>query len=347
MAEKKEDQIDYQRYLRLVRKARSGKVLTQDELSYIIEFKQDVDQGAIDKVKNSEEFKKLSPEEQGELTTQALDASTKLLFQDPAYKETILNLAREAEKGKLSEKITTGLNVALAGSDIISSIGQIQTGKNAARRSRRPGRPAPLTASPELANAITQAQQGNFDSVRALAPAQLAILDNYLSDLGNARTASTGQAGTYGALGQVASNRRNRANVELAPVADQITARNQSRLDDLLAMKLAENQAINRSQSQMYPYDLEQYQLEQQTAADTGAAGRQNLLTSTSALASFLPKGIAELATQKRYEDAYNNMIQYGQNNADLAGKTSNDIAGRFNNMTRIVDPEYLDQIYR
>lgn len=336
--------IDFQKYLRLIRKVKAGEVLTKKELAYVVEFKQDVDTGAIDKVKDTEEFKKLTPEEQGELSREALDASTKLLFQDPAYKESLVDLAKEAEQGKLSEKITTGLNIALAGTDIISSIGQVKAADRSTRRARRPTRPTPLTASPELANAITQAQAGNFDAARALAPAQLAILDNYLSDLNMARTASTGQAGTYGALGQVASTRRNRASAELAPIADSITARNQARLDDLLTMKLRENANIQQSQSQAYPYDVQQYQFDLESANNQRNAGMGNLRSSVDMLATQLPQTIAKMATQKRYNDIYNTMSQYGADNASLAGKTSVDVASRHNGTP--YNPSWLEEIY-
>lgn len=337
--------INYQQYLRIIRKARARQPLTSKELAYVVEFKQDVDTGALDKVKDTEAFKKLSPEEQADLSQQALDSSVALLFQDPTYKNEIIDLAKEVEKGKTSEKIATGLNIALAGTDILTSIGQVKSADQATRRSRRPSHPAPLTPSPELANAITQAQSGNYDAVRALAPAQLALLDNYLSDLNVAKTASTGQAGTYGALGQVASNRRNRGAVELAPVGDAITARNQSRLDNLLGMKLNENANIQQSQSQFYPQELNQYQLEQQAAGQLGSTGRTNLRESLTGLGQFLPQTIAEISTNNRYNDIYNRMNGYPEFQ-HLAAKTSVDNSHRMNNWTNLVDPQYLDQLY-
>lgn len=340
---KPDPNIDYQKYLKAIRKIRSGK-FDKSDLKLFFEFKQEVDTGAIDQVNNAEEFKKLSPEEQGELKREAIDASTKLLLTDPAYRESIIDLAKEAEQGKLSEKLTTGLNIALAGTDIIQSIGQVNQAKAASRRTRRPSRPAPLTASPELANAIQQAQVGNFDAARQLAPAQLAILDNYLSDINTAKTASTGQASTFGALGQVASNRRNRANLELAPIADRITARNQSRLDDLLALKLQENANIQQSQSQFYPQDLSQYQFDLESANNQRNAGLSNLRGSIDTLATQLPQTIAKMATQRRYNDIYNAMSQYGADNAALAGKTSVDVASRHNGTP--YNPSWLEEIY-
>lgn len=333
---------DFRRYLRLARKLQNGETVTKDEVKFIIGFKQGVDTGALDKIKDKAEFKKLTPEEQSELTTEALDASTKLLFQSPNYKETLISLAQDAEQGKLSEEITSGLNLALAGTDIITSINQINQGNKAARRSRRPTRPAPLTASPELANAISEAQNGNYDAIRALAPAQLANLDNYLSDLNVAKTASTGQAGAYGALAQVASNRRNRGNLELAPIYDSISTRNQQRLDELLRMKLNENQAIHQSQSQFYPTDVAQYQLEQQTAGQVGAQGRANLRSSLAGFAQEIPNRVAEMSTRKRYNNIYNTMSQYGEDIADMAGKTSLDVASRHNGTAW--HPEWLQQ---
>jgi hypothetical protein len=343
-----EPTIDFQKYLRLIRKVRSGEALNKQELAFVVEFKQDVDTGALDKIKDRDAYKKLTPEEQGELSQEALDASTKLLFQDPTYKEDLISLAKDAEQGKVSEKIATGLNIALAGTDIITSIGQIRGAKDAAKRSRRPSRPAPLTASPELQNAIVQAQQGNFDAVRALAPAQLAILDNYLSDINQARTASTGQAGNFGALAQVASGRRNRASAQLAPIADTITARNQSRLDNLLGLKLQENQAIQQSGAQFYPTDIQQYQFDQVAAQNDRVAGQQNLRSSLTGLGSQLPQLLSELAVKKKYDDIYNTMSQYGTEVGEMAAKTNLENRERMNGrkMTQLADPQYLDQLY-
>lgn len=337
-------QPDFKEYLRLIRKVRSGEALSKDELKYVVEFKQDVDTGAIEKIQNSAEFKKLSPEEQGELTTQALDASTKLLFQDPRYKEDLVGLAEEAERGELSEKLTTGLNLALAGTDIITSAQQVKQGNRRSSRTRRPSQPAPLTPEPALQQAIAQAQNGDYSAVRALAPAQLAILDNYLSDINNAKTASTGQAGSYGANTQVASSRRNRASQELAPIGDAITARNQNRLDNLIATKIGENQAIQQSQAQFYPYELDQYQFDLNSANNQINAGMGNLRSSVGQLASLLPETIAKYSTRKRYNDIYNSMSQYGDEIATMAGKTSNDVASRHNGYQW--HPEWLNEMY-
>lgn len=338
----------YRKYLQLVEKIQKGNyVPSKDEWKFFVEFKQEVDTFANDAVSLSkEEFEKKYPDaaERRKISSDAIDNSFKLLIQDPRNKERLLDLAKEAEQGKLTEKVTTGLNTVLAGSDIIQSIGQVKQSNQATRRARRPSRPAPLTASPELQNAIVQAQSGNFDAARQLAPAQLAILDNYLSDLSTAKTASAGQASTYGALGQVASSRRNRANVELAPLADTITARNQNRLDDLLSLKLQENANIQQSQSQFYPQDIQQYQFDLESANNQRNAGLSNLRGSVDAFASQLPQTIAKMATQKRYNDIYNSMSQYGADNAALAGKTSVDVASRHNGTP--YNPNWLEEIY-
>ncbi len=333
---------EYKKYLQLLKKLKErNKILSNDELKFIIKFEQDVDQGLLDKKLSGPEWDKLSESERGELQRAQAHEATKLFLQDPSYKQHIIDLNEEAAKGRLTEQITTGLNIALAGSDVVSAIGQTQQAKGAARRSLKPQRPAPLTESPELKYAIEQAQQGNMDAVRALAPAQLAILDNYLSDLNQAKTASTGQAGTYGALGQLASNRRNRANVELAPMYDSVVARNQGRLDNLLGMKLAENQAIQQSQAAFYPTDINQYQYDQTAANNNMVAGQQNLRGSLTELGKFLPKLVAESATKKRYDDIFNSMSSYPEFQ-DLAARTSVDNQIRHNQWDR---PSWYEQV--
>jgi len=327
--------LEYKKYLKIIERYRAGKAVPKEDLKFMVEFSTTANPKAVDdyikKAKDNGEWYKLSGDQQKELESGAAIESIRQMLTDPSYKQDIVELARDAEKGRVSAKIQAGLNTILTGADIVSSVGQINAANQAAKRVRRPTRPAPLTASPELQNAIVQAQQGNYDAVRALEPAKLAILDNYLSDLNNAKTASTGQAGQFGAMAQVASSRRNRANLALAPLGDTIAARNQQRLDNLLQMKLNENQNIQQSQAQFYPNDLLQYNTDLQRADALGATGRTNLRTAVTDFSRQIPGAVANYAVDPKYDQIINSMNMYGDKNAQAAAEAYQHVSNYYN----------------
>lgn len=306
---------DVEKYLKILRDIRAGKSVGKSDMSFFATFTFDVDKTQIEKLQNAKEFKDL--DQAG--VQQALQDSFLLAVQKPEYREEVLNLAEKTAQGKLSEKIGTALNLALAGTDIATSLGQINASNRQLKDSTRPAKPSPLTADPQLQQALSDAERDNYDAVRALAPAQLAILDSYLSDLNNAEVASGGQAGAYGALAQTASTRRGKRSLELAPIADNIRRANNQRYDQLLGQKLNENRAIQSSEAQFYPQDLYQYGLEQQAAGQLGAQGRANLRSSIGAGASFLPQVISQISTRRKYRDIYNQMNSVAPEFAEMA----------------------------
>lgn len=307
---------DIQRYLRIIRAIRSGQAqnLNKDDYKFFSKFTFEVDKEAITKLQEAEEFKDLSEEE----VSEAMQNSFLLAVQNPEYRENILAAAEGIEKKELSDKITGALNLALSGADIATSVSQIQASKQAQDRIRRPGRPALLTAEPALDRALADASNPQLDAARAMSPAQLQILDQYLADLNTAKSVSGGQASTYGSLAQVASTRRGRRAAELAPMYDQIVRQGEQRYDQLLAQKLQQNQAIQESRSRYYPEELRQYGYDSRAAAELGAVGRQNLRSSVGAAASFIPDTVSRLQTRKRFRDLYNQGLAYGEDNAKI-----------------------------
>lgn len=324
---------EIEKYLKILRDIRAGKAPSKDDLKFFSKFTFDVDEKSLNDLRNSPEFKDLPPDQ----VSQMMQDSFLLAVQNPTYRQDILEIAKENTKTDLAQKITQGINIALAGADVVTSAQQIQSGNRASRRLRRPSRPAPLTADPALTQAMAEAGNQTDEVSRALMPAQNAILDSYLADLDTAKSVSGGQAGTYGALGQVASTRRGRRSLELAPIADQITRQGEQRYDQLLAQKLAENQNIQQSQAQNYPYDLYQYGQDAAAAGQLGAVGRQNLRGAVTELAGNIPKIASELAARKRYRDIYNSGSAYGNQNAKIMA----DADYRFRNS---FDPEYQSQ---
>lgn len=282
--------------------------VTKGDMDFFVGYSPMVDEAKM---------KAISEDENGRFTPEqvsgALDQLYAAAVSNPEYKQKLVNIFETKEKGKIASNVKNALNTALAGFDVASSLGQISESRRAARRSRRPDKPAPLTAEPRLDQALNEAQAGTMDAARRLAPAQLQQLDQYLSDLNVAKTASTGQAGTYGAMAQTASNRRRRGALELGTMADQIKAREQGRYDQLLGQKLNENRAMQQSGSQFYPQEMYQYNQEQRAIADLGSQGRSNLRGALPNLGQASPDIIANAAIKKRMMDIYNKMNVYGQ----------------------------------
>lgn len=338
-----------QKWFDIFRKIRSNQEPTEAELKFYIENLPSVDEARlkelVDKQNSTEDGKKmpLSQTEATELLTLMGQKALTL----PSTKQLYLDKAKEIEKTNLGNKIAQGVSLALAGADIVSSTQQVKTARQLARQSRRPQQAAPLTQDPLLKQAIFEAQQGQFDTAKRLAPAQLAILDQYLSDINQARTASTGQAGTYGSLAQVASTRRGRNLQQLTPMADDIRAREQGRLDNLLQMRLGENQAIQQSQAQYYPTDVNAYLQEQQAIGQLGATGQQNLRGSLANLGGQIVQPVADAATRRKYdrlrallpENAYNYRLE-AENNVSNAWNGGD----AFNRMQ--IDPTTGQPIY-
>ena len=239
----------------------------------------------------------LSPD----MVASAIERSKILASTDPSFKEAYVKEAIKQEGAQKARSVRRGIDTALAAGDILTSAKQIRAARRAAERSGRPQLPPTLTEDPLLNQAIADAQQGDFTVARRLAPAQLAVLDQYLSDMNAAKVASTGQAGTYGALSQVASGRRGRGALGLGAMAADIGMQQDRRLDNLTAMKLDQNRAIQQSQAQFYPYQLQQYNIDQNMAADLGSMGRSNLRAAAANFGQNIPDYVAnEFMRQRR-----------------------------------------------
>lgn len=304
---------ELQRYLKVLRAINApGSRVSKEDLRFFAGFSPSVDETVMQKIIEGGEF--ANPQE----AQAALQQASIVLQSSPVHKEKMLEIASEKAGNETSEKVTQGLNILLAGSDILTSINQIQESKSQLSKSRKPSRPAVPQRDAYLQQALRGAQQGTYDTQRALAPVQAEIQDQYQTDIVNAKTASTGQAGQFGAYAQQAADRRNRAAMQLAPISDSIKAREQGNYNNLLGMRANETQQMFQNQAQLYPYDLQQYRTEQESAGALGATGRENLRNSMFGLASQIPN-IAKNRTRDRWRQAYNTMSMYGEEPAKIA----------------------------
>lgn len=302
------------KYLQILRAIRAGRKVSKEELSYFMAHHEIPDTASYEKLKSklaSEEgLASMSDDDFDKYTEEA-----KKQLASPEYKEKVLDIAKEAHAGRAGENVTRGLNLALAGTDLATSLAQISKSNQQLAHIQRPSRPAVQQRDQMLQQALSQAQAGTMDQSKALLPAQLGIQDAYRADLSNANTASAGQPGAYGAYAQSAINRRNRANLDLVPMANNIKQQEQARYDSLLGLRQNENQAISASQGANYGADLYQYGVDRQAANELGSVGRSNLRDSLTGFAAQIP-GIARQYTRNKYDDLYNQAKAYGPDHA-------------------------------
>lgn len=304
---------ELKRYFAIANRLRAGQEVPIKDTKFFLEYSPKIDQSKLQKLVENGEIPST------EDATAALLEAGRALQSSPEYKQQTLEIAQEAEQGRLSKDLAQGIGLVLAGSDIAQSIAQIQLSKQQLSRSRKPARAAVPGRDQLLAQSLRQAQQGTNDAGRALAPVQANIQDQYQADLANAKTASTGQAGAFGAYGQLAANRRNRAAMDLAPIQDEIRRGQQARADNLLGMRMDETQQMFQNNASGYGQDLQQYNLEQQAAGSLGATGRSNLRNSLYGLAQQAAPAVADYATQRRYRNLKNKAAAlYGPDAADV-----------------------------
>lgn len=294
---------DLKRFFTIADKITAKQSVSDDDLRFFSSYAPDIDKKAMEEFVNSDpDLRGTTPEQKEAALVDAL----RIMQTSPEYKEQAIRMAQETDKSNFTEKLSKGLELILGATDVANSIKQISESKKALDKSKKPSRPSIPARDSYLQQALRQAQDVSQGVQTAIAPVEAQIQDQYQADLANAKTASTGQAGAYGSYAQLAANRRDRAAMELAPIADQIRSRNQARLDDLVAQRRDETQQQFQNQASLYPYDLHQYGQEQAAAAELGSTGRQNLRNSLYNAAGQIAPTVADLYTERKYRDLQN-----------------------------------------
>ena len=309
-----------ERYFRIVKSLRAQVSVSDEDLKFYYSTTPEINQDVINEFVEAQRKASKDPKNfivDPDLTSDALIEVGRMLQSDPMYKEQTLKIAQEAEASELSGKLAEGLGLILGGSDIGNSITQIRESNKSIRETRKPSRPVVPGRDVLLQQALRDSQEGQFDAARATAPVQQEIYDTYLGDIQGAKTASTGQAGSYGAYRQLAANRRNRAAMQLAPIQDEIRRGQESRQDNLLGMRMDETQSMFRNQAYLYPHDLNQYNKEQEAAAHLGATGRLNLRDSLYNMSGQAANTIGNNVAQARYNRLRNQATASGMSLED------------------------------
>lgn len=217
-----------------------------------------------------------------------------------ASTQAIAQQAATTKAGQLNQ----GLDILFQGVQMGIGGSQVARAKNAAAQIQRPGLPGVPGSSPQLAQALNNAQLGTINVNDVLRPAQAGIQDAYNSALNQAQVASGGQAGAYQGMANLANLQRMRANLGLAPVAQQAKAQNQEIYNQLLAQKQAEtqNQFANRFGNAQVAFD--QYDKDAQAIGGLGSVGRTNMLNAGRQLTQSL-QGLTPYLTQPNPQQPY------------------------------------------
>lgn len=240
----------------------------------------------ITKEEGEELLKLASDESKLEKTRKALnlDSTEELTALFPALLQTAGNgesyLARlegKMKRGELTEKLSVGFNTLLNLTQMGVASKQIAKSNRDLASLQRPSIPTAPTDDPALNQALSEAQRGTFDAGRAVSPVIRQIRNNRLRDEIVARQMGGGQGGLYGALNQASSLRALGAYGELAPLIDNIRAREQSRVDDLLQMRQQSRQQNFQNRMSIYDAANQNYNNDAMAAAQLGQAGRENL----------------------------------------------------------------------
>lgn len=198
----------------------------------------------------------------------------------------------------------------LAGADVMSSLSQVRQSKDALNQLKRPAMPAIPGIDPALDMALRNAQVGTMDAARAIGPARQELQDQYSKDLAVAKSIGGGQAGTLGALNQVASMRRARGAASLLPMVDSIRAREQGRADNLLQMRMNQVNQNYYNRARQAQLNMDQYNQDVTAAGQLGAVGRTNLRNAAQSLLNAAPRVAARAFGGYRDKyDAYEDMI--------------------------------------
>jgi len=193
---------------------------------------------------------------------------------------------------KIMKMINSGLNLGAVFMDLGIAGSQIREGQRLRKGLRDPGVFTPTRDRSMLRERINSARRGVNDVSQDLAPAELANLDQYLADIGNARIASGGQASIFGSMGNAAAMRRRAGGLQISALGSQIKRQNRGELNQLIGMDLADRSAYEGRKLTANELALEKYYKEADEASLLESTGRSNQRESVYNLLPALSQGI-------------------------------------------------------
>ena len=212
----------------------------------------------------------------GATPTEMITMFQERMASDPEYRNMIMD---NKNREKFTKSVDLAAGIVTTGQEISDAKEQIREADKEAKTLQKPTAPSLLSKNPKLKAAMRRAEldlAGEGDAA-FLSPYERQAQDQYTKDLAVAKTASTGQAGTFGALAQSASTRRMQGARELIPLMEQKRQTDKQSMKGLIGMDIAEDRAIKSQEMQRYGQNLGQYNVDRDLISKTGSYGRQNL----------------------------------------------------------------------
>lgn len=306
--------MNIEQYLAALRQIKSGsaKTFTKDELVNLIQMdlgmpNEELIAQLLERQKSAKPEDRLSADDISTLQNELRKQLT-----SPAYKQQMLELAKDKELAARNEQVSSAIRALAGGMQAGAGLSQRARYRRMLRESQAPGVPPVLGADPYLEAAKRAAEQGTYqESIAAEAAKQMAR-EGYMQDIANARLAAGGQTGAFGAYGQAASTRQARRMQEMAPQIESIRQARQAERARLAGLSVGQQEAINRSMGQYYPYQMQRYLQEQQAIGELGQAGSANIYGGLQAAAGNVAPMISGVGIRRKYQDLTNRLLSMG-----------------------------------
>jgi hypothetical protein len=212
---------------------------------------------------------------------------------DPEFRAQVMD---KKNFSKFEKALGLAKDIVVTGVELSDAKEQIRAAELEESKLQKPVKPAPLAKNKKLQAALRQAELdlAGEDDAAFLSPYERQAQDQYAKDMAVAKTASTGQAGAYGALGQAASTRRLAGARQLTPLLAQKRQADKANMQDLIGQDISEDQFIKRSQLNQYGQDLGQYNVDRDLISKTGSAGMLNRAMSRRSLGTQIAESLGE-----------------------------------------------------
>lgn len=239
------------------------------------------------------------------LTSEEMDKSFAAVIaaNDASGLSYIDKLKAKVKRGETTEKFANIFDTVINTGKIGVALSQINQSKQSLEGLTPPTLPVTPNADPRLNAAIYQAQQGTFDTSRALAPISREIRNRRAAGEYAARQMAGGQQGTYGAANQLNQIAADKLTGDMGPIIDNIRAREQGRVDQLLNRSQQERQQNFQNRLGIYDRGMEQYNAQTSAAGALGSAGRQNLWEGIGGLGSNAAVMAGNISGNKYLDD--------------------------------------------
>lgn len=257
--------------------------------------------------------------------------------------------AKQAELQSKIDKLELGIDVANMFSDRKEAKRQIELGERLGEQLEKPTAPKYGPKSEHLKRALAKAalMSENPNASGVLSPALQGIQDTFAQDINAANVAGGGQAGLTGALGQVASSRRNRGLSQLIPYIAQFAAQNNQQLGGLIGTGLEDQANRANYDANMYGANLGQYNLESQAAGALQASGRTNMMAARNYYNDTQKEAVGALYTGLgKAADDYNITLDNSLNFfKGLSGKRKGSTSSVTSSPDRVYNPDEINAL--